>query len=192
MPQPVPHHNLGERQEQSRLFFALTPDAATREALHKASRAAVQLSDGWSVPAPNFHITLAFLGYVGDAAARQALNAAAEVQAPTFSFDLDEIGYWASSQVLWYGCSGTPSKLRELTLELRRRLTAKGLKFDPDKFVPHVTLARWVRKLGNFGPAERIRWDVQEFTLVRSVTRAGGVDYTPLEHWSLGRQGVLI
>lgn len=192
MPQPSPSHSLGERQQQARLFFALVPPASVRDAIHQASRAAVQLSDGRPVPAENFHITLAFLGYVGDAATRDALNAAAEVQAPTFSFDLDEIGYWASSQVLWYGCSGTPSKLRELTLELRRRLTARGLKFDPDKFVPHVTLARWVRKLGHFGPAERIHWDVQEFTLVRSVTRAGGVDYTPLEHWPLGRQGVLI
>ncbi|MGE5625680.1 MAG: RNA 2',3'-cyclic phosphodiesterase [Bacillota bacterium] len=192
MPQPALNHRPGERQEQSRLFFALVPDAATREAIHKASRAAVSLSDGRPVPAQNLHITLAFLGHIGEAAVREALNAAAEVQGPVFSFDLDEIGYWASSQVLWYGCSATPSKLRDLALSLRQRLTARGLKPDPDKFVPHVTLSRWVRKLGQFGPAEKIRWNVQEFTLVRSVTRAGGVDYTPLEQWPLGRQGVLI
>ena len=61
-----------------------------------------------------------------------------------------------------------------------------------DKFVPHVTLARWVRKPGALPAAVRIPWEVREFVLMRSETLAAGVRYTPLARCALGRQGSLL
>lgn len=184
------------RPAAARLFFALCPDEATRDAIYRASRNLAQGSGGRVIPPEQFHITLAFLGSVQpeleERVAALAEGTASEVAAAPFSFELDELGFWPNSKVIWYGCSHTPEALRTLAMELRRRLHAASLPPDPGKFTPHVTLARWVRKAGPFAPAQHIPWEAREFVLMRSETLANGVRYTPLAHCPLGRQGTLI
>ena len=192
MPQRIPLSTPDPSQGHSRLFFALWPDEALRDAIYKGSRGAVEMSGGRPVPRDNLHITLAFLGGISDAAAEQAAAAADEVLEGSFEFALDEFGCWPTSQVVWYGCSTPPAMTRSLALKLRERLQARSLRPDANKFVPHVTLARWVHKAGPFMPATRIPWQVREFALIRSETHSSGVEYTPLARWPLGRQGVLI
>ena len=183
-------------QSRARLFFALLPDPETREAIYKATRAAVADLDGRRIPAEQFHITLAFLGSPPGALEERVIARAEatadEVQVDPFTFELDEIGFWPNSQVVWYGCSQRPEALRSLAMELRRRLQVAGLPHASGKFEPHVTLARWVRKAGPFASARRIVWKVSDFALIRSETLPGGVRYTPLSHSALGRQGSLI
>lgn len=180
----------------ARLFFALCPDQGVGDSIYKSTRNAVQASGGRPTSRENLHITLAFLGNVAAElearVAALATDTAAEVAAAPFSFDLDEIGYWPGSQVLWYGCRQTPDTLRELAMQLRRRLQAARLPPKADKFVPHVTLARWVRHSGALPAAVRIPWEVREFVLMRSETLAAGVRYTPLARCALGRQGSLL
>ena len=147
---------------------------------------------GRLVTRENFHITLAFLGSLDEAGLEQARAAAEEVNLPTFHFELDDLAYWPNSQVVWMGCRAAPEGPRSLAHELRERLTTRALRVEPDKFTLHLTLARWVHKAGSFDFVERIGWDVNEFALIRSETRARGVDYTVLGRWPLGRQGVLI
>ena len=192
MPQRIPLNTPDQHSGHARLFFALWPDEPLRDAIYKASRGVVATSGGRAVAWENLHITLAFLGGISDAAAEQAAAAADEVLEGTFSFELDEFGFWPTSQVLWYGCSTPPAMTRSLALKLRERLQARSLRPDTNKFVPHVTLARWVHKAGPFMPATRIPWPVNEFALIRSETHTSGVEYTPLARWPLGRQGVLI
>ncbi len=184
------------RPAAARLFFALCPDEATRDAIYRASRNLAQGSGGRVIPPEQFHITLAFLGSVQaelePRVAALAEGTASEVAAAPFSFELDELGFWPSSKVIWYGCSHTPEALRSLAMELRRRLHSASLPPDPGKFTPHVTLARWVRKAGPFAPAARISWEAREFVLIRSETLANGVRYTPLARCPLGRQGSLL
>jgi len=196
MPQTSPHTYHDERPAAARLFFALCPDDATRDAIYRASRNLAQNSGGRVIPPEQFHITLAFLGSVQPEleprVAALAEGTAAEVQAGPFSFELDELGFWPNSKVIWYGCSHTPEALRALAMELRRRLQSAALPLAPGKFTPHVTLARWVRTAGPFAPAQRIPWEVREFTLIRSETLANGVRYTPLARCPLGRQATLI
>lgn len=180
----------------ARIFFALCPDPGVGDSIYKSTRNAVQASGGRPTSRENLHLTLAFLGNVSpDLEARVtalATDTAAEVAAGPFRFDLDDIGYWPGSQVLWYGCRQTPETLRELAMQLRRRLQAARLPPKADKFVPHVTLARWVKNPGPLPAAVRIPWEVREFVLMRSETLAAGVRYTPLAHCALGRQGTLI
>ena len=196
MLQQSPHSTQGTSQSRPRLFFALLPDPETREAIYKASRAAIADLGGRPIPAEQFHITLAFLGGVPPALEERVIaraeGTADEVQADPFTFELDEMGFWPNSQVVWYGCSQRPEALRALAMDLRRRLQVAGLPHAPGKFVPHVTLARWVRKAGPFAPARRIVWKVRDFALIRSETLPGGVRYTPLAQSALGRQGTLI
>ena len=184
------------RPAAARLFFALCPDDTTRDAIYRASRNLAENSGGRVIPPEQFHITLAFLGSVQpeleERVAALAEGTAAEVQAAPFSFELDELGFWPSAKVIWYGCTHTPSPLRDLALELRRRLQSAALPPAPGKFTPHVTLARWVRTAGPFAPAARIPWEAREFTLLRSETLSRGVRYTPLVRCPLDRQGTLL
>ena len=196
MPQSSPHIYHDERPAAARLFFALTPDEATRDAIYRASRNLALNSGGRAIPPDQFHITLAFLGSVQPEQEKRvaalASGTAGEVPNGPFDFALDQVGHWPNSKVIWYGCSHTPAALRDLALDLRRRLSNVALPPAPGKFVPHVTLARWVRKAGPFPAPERIPWEVREITLIRSETLASGVRYTPLARCPLGRQGTLI
>ncbi len=72
--------------------------------------------------------------------------------------------------------------------ELRSVAGDCGFQVENRDFVPHVTLARKVRKLPHqwreiTGPD--IRWPVNDFVLVRSQTRAEGVEYEAVGSWPL-------
>ncbi|HET7922559.1 MAG TPA: RNA 2',3'-cyclic phosphodiesterase [Gammaproteobacteria bacterium] len=192
MPQHAHATRPSPTPARARLFFALWPDEGVRDAIHKASRGPVSLSDGRPVPRQNFHVTLAFLGGLDEAATQQAMAAADEVNLPAFRFELDTLGYWPNSQVLWFGCGTPPAGPRRLAHALRQRLTAHTLRPDPGKFALHVTLARRVHKAAALEHAQKIAWDVKQFALICSETRAGGVDYTVRARWPLGRQHALI
>jgi 2'-5' RNA ligase len=169
-----------------RLFFALWPEAGTRQAIYKASRDALAAADGKAVPAENLHMTLVFLGRVATEALPLVKSIAASVQAERFRLELDRYGYWKEPQVLWCGTSRVSAAATSLAAKLRERLMQAGFRPDSQDFIPHVTLARKVRApgaLGGFGP---LSWYVDEFALVSSVTGKTGSEYSPLATYALG------
>ena len=172
-----------------RLFFALWPNDPVRRGIHAASRRAVERCGGKPIPSQNFHITLAFLGSVAvervEPVVATAAAAAVAVRAEAFVLELDRLGHWPGSQVVWFGCSQLPDAVNALARELRQSLRAHALKPDGQRFVPHLTLVRWVQQAGSFEAPAAIRWQVDEFVLVRSVSRPGGVDYSLLGRWPL-------
>lgn len=173
----------------SRLFFALTPTAAVRDAIYKASREAVDGADGKAVPAANFHMTLVFLGSVSHDSLSLVKSIAASVMSGRCRVELDRYGYWKEPKVLWCGASRVLPAAAMLAANLRERLAAAGFNPDPHPFVPHVTLARKVRHpgtLGGFGP---VRWEADSFALMSSVTGAHGSEYSPLATYALGASG---
>jgi len=190
MPVQSPQRVKSHAQAAScRLFFALWPDDAVRRVVYTASRRTVELCGGSPIPPDNFHITLAFLGGFAaeqvDPVVAQAMVAAREVRGASFTFELDRLGHWPGSQVIWFGCRQVPEAVRILARTLRVSLRAHALEFDRRRFVPHLTIARWVKRAGGFEALAPIPWTVDEFVLIRSVSRPGGVDYAPLGRWPL-------
>jgi len=171
--------------ETQRLFFALWPDASTRDAIYKAGRRVIRVSGGKPVRADNYHATLAFLGSVDAGAAVAARDAAAGVHGPPFELRLDRFGFWAKPRVVWLGAGQVPEAARRLAAGLTAALIARGLTPDPKPFVPHVTLVRKVSKPGDFGSVEPVAWPVTSFALVRSVTHPEGSQYSVLASWPL-------
>ncbi len=185
------HSKAGGAGNASRLFFALWPEDPIRQALYKASRASVEATDGKPVSPSNFHITLAFLGQLDPEAAERAHSVAASVKSEPFQMELDHLGHWLEPQVLWCGVSRVPAAARALADGLRQRLMDVGLKLDTKPFVPHVTLARKVRRaavLGSIGP---LAWAAKDFVLIRSLTRESGSEYSPLATYALGAGGIV-
>lgn len=170
-----------------RIFFALWPDAATRRAIVRATRAAVRHCGGKPTPEQNLHVTLAFLGPV-DAGMLGAVEALVLPPAPPFTLVLDRLGLWERAQILWLASSESPPALGALERGLWDRLEALGFARDPRPYHAHVTLARKAQAAR--GTAARVVWPVAGVALVESKTGPRHSRYTVLKTWQLGPQGV--
>ena len=120
-----------------RVFFALWPQETIRRELLRATRTAVRRSGGRGTPPGNLHITLAFLGPLTE------VDLAAAVRVPPipsreFTIELDKLGYWPRSRVLWLGASQTPAELVQLERDLWDALVSVGFQRERRPYNPHV------------------------------------------------------
>lgn len=168
-----------------RLFFALWPDAATRDALAAIARTALGAGNGRLVAPENLHLTLAFLGSVDDATRACAERAAGGISAPAFTLELVRAGRWPRAQVLWSAPEETPEALSGLASSLNSALSDCGYTPESRPFRAHVTLARKVR--GNYAGSAHaaLHWRIAEFHLMASQTHPHGARYERLRSWPL-------
>lgn len=183
------------QDRSQRLFFALWPDNLLRQQLVDSSALLVQASSGRSVPAENFHITLAFLGNV-DARQQACVERMAEaISGPSFEIMLDHFGHWPRPRVLWFAPSEVPEALVSLAKDLNVGAQECGVSMDARPYRPHLTVARKVPRpkdsqILESRRVESVAWTVGRFVLVRSVSalegERQGVHYEVIREWSLG------
>ncbi|MCL5060982.1 MAG: RNA 2',3'-cyclic phosphodiesterase [Candidatus Thermoplasmatota archaeon] len=178
-PHPAEHDTL-------RLFFALWPDDATRDALNRSGKWLHQHWGGRLMRADTLHITLAFLGRT-PADQLDVLAACADtVKTEAFELILDQAGYWRHKRIGWLGASRTPPQHLELASALNAALQAAGFPVDPRPHVPHVTLLR--KSLGGeVPPCVPVCWPISDFVLVASRTEADGAHYAVMRRWPLAQ-----
>jgi 2'-5' RNA ligase len=169
--------------DRHRVFFALWPDEATRSALSRATRAAVQASGGRPVAKDRLHITVAFLGEL-TAAGLKAARGVPPIDVGAFDLALDTIGIWPDSRVLWLAPRSLPTELEELEARLWDKLAALGFEAEDRIYRPHVTLARRARPVA--AEVEAVRWRVEDLALVESFPERRSVHYEVVERWPLG------
>src|SRR5579885_327456 len=137
------------------------------------------------VDAGNLHLTLRFIGEVGEGTAADIDDALARLKAKPFSLQLAGIGVFGGDKprTLWVGVERQP-ELAALHDKIEHALIRAGLPPEPRKFAPHVTLARLrAAKAGDIRQflalhapfrAEPLR--VERFSLIASYpTKAGSV-----------------
>jgi 2'-5' RNA ligase len=178
---------MSSEPKTRRLFFALWPDAAVREALAHATRKAARASGGKPVAVENLHSTLAFLGAQPEARLALAISAAAQLKEPAFRLVLDRLEHWPRQAVLCATCTDAPPTAGQLAAELWKVLAPQGFAHDSKPYRPHVTLARTVVKPHARGGMHAVEWPVDEFALVESVTLPEGAHYSVLQRWPLLR-----
>ncbi|MCZ6585867.1 MAG: RNA 2',3'-cyclic phosphodiesterase [Gammaproteobacteria bacterium] len=171
-----------ERERRRRVFFALWPDEDTREALVRASRFAVERSAGRATPRANLHVTLVFLGAVS-AAELARLRQIPPPPAPRFVLPIDTLGFRSRARLLWAAPGTVPPALLELESWLWSELAELGISRERRAYLPHVTLARRARHVGE--TLTPVRWPVAEFVLVESSPGARSSVYEILESWPL-------
>lgn len=139
----------------------------------------------------NYHLTLAFLGEIGEADARLAIEAlegaCADAAAPLLACDgLGTFGK-RDNATLWLGIRPSP-ELTTLASAVREGLRARGVAFDDKPFRPHVTLARHARLPR--GPLPDLAFPLparpERVTLYRSILEPEGARYKPLFSARLG------
>ena len=170
--------------ETLRLFFALWPDDATRDALNRTGKWLHQHWGGRRMRADTLHITLAFLGSTPVDQLDTLAACADTVLTEAFELILDQAGYWRHNRIGWLGASETPQQHLELVSALNAALQAAGFAVDARPHVPHVTLLRKTMG-GEVPPCAPVRWPIGDFVLVKSVTESEGAHYEVIRRWPL-------
>lgn len=160
-----------------RLFFALLPDEAMRTSLDQSRQRVFPLA-GRPVDPANFHVTLAFLGAVGDDRSKTLHELSARI--PPCDLKFDRLELWGKQGVLVAAASQTPEALTRQVNALWLRLGRLGFVRDPRPFKPHVTLARDVRSLRPGTPWTAVHWRCDRMQLMESINISGGVRYQPV------------
>lgn len=169
-------------QGAQRLFFALWPPPPVRVQLEQVGRVVVGKKDR-AVPGANLHLTLAFLGSL-DQASRQCMERAADtVRGERFALELSQVGHWSRPRILWLGPKETPPQLEQLVKDLVSVLQQCGYQAEQRRYQAHLTLARKASRPAKVTSIEAIRWNVDQFCLVESVTAQEGPIYRVLRYW---------
>jgi RNA 2',3'-cyclic 3'-phosphodiesterase len=170
---------------RQRLFFALWPDAQTRQALAGLAERHLAPGDGRRVAAANLHLTLAFLGSVDSATRACAERAAQSVSASAFELELQCLGHWPRARILWSAPQETPPALTGLINALHEALRMCGHRPEARPFRAHVTLARKASAAIKTARHAPIPWPVRDFHLLVSESARQGVRYRALNRWPL-------
>lgn len=169
------------REPTVRLFTALWPGPATREALALWQQGWIWPAGAARVPPARLHVTLHFLGNVAAQSVPPLIEA---LRLPFRPFELD----FGHGEVWPDGIAvlrprATPRPLAALHEAMADALAACGMPMQPRAYLPHVTLARHAQ--GATPPAEGpfLRWRVEDgYVLVRSLPQGAG--YEALHRWA--------
>lgn len=177
-----------------RLFVAVQLPPAVRMAVARARAPLERAVDNvrWT-DAEALHITLSFIGEVGEAQAgelAEAVAATAARHAP-FTIRLGSLGAFPSPgrARIWWVAVEDEGRLLRVQADLAARLAALGVPLEDRPFSPHVTIGRQRGRGGasrarNLGALPAITLDasvpVQSIDLMRSQTGVAGARYTCL------------
>ena len=170
---------------QTRIFFALWPDPATRTGLARIAAALPLERRARRVPEYNLHLTLHFIGNVARDIADCMRQAARSVGGEGFELFIDDIGHFRRARVGWLGPAEIPAALRQLHADLGHELTLCGYVPEAREFSPHITVARKLSQPLADGGFEPLYWKVDNFALVESRSCDSGVRYEVLESYPL-------
>jgi 2'-5' RNA ligase len=161
--------------ETVRLFFALWPGSDLQAQL--AAWAKQAAGRGRAMRREKLHLTLAFLGATDAARVPDLITLAAGVPVTPIRLPLDRAGYWKHNRIIWCGAGEEPLALAALVADLRARLDAAGVRYDPKPFVSHLTLVRDASGLPAAPAWIPLVWEATDFALVSSTRVEGRVTY---------------
>lgn len=164
--------------------FTESVAAVAEYARSNAERGAVK----WVQPG-NFHITYAFLGELGPAAAASADKAVADALVGVRAFDITMGGFGVfpsarRPSVLWVGIGEGAQELMGLAAKLSQSLAAAGFLFE-DRFESHVTIGRvkgslpetFMRRMAGYAPQKRAVSRLASVDLMQSELTSDGPVY---------------
>lgn len=185
------------KRDGLRAFVAVFPPLELREALARAARDLPVAGDvRWARP-ENVHITLKFLGDVGEedlARVAEALGPVGERHDP-FEALVSGFGGFPSAgraRILWAGIDEGADRLDTLARDVEDSLEPLGFAPDTRPFRPHLTLGRARRRPVSLGAGTAqpgIRFPIRRMDLVQSLLGGAGAAYSTLAAYALSESG---
>lgn len=183
-----------------RIFLALNFSVAvTRKIAEEVERRKAPFSDGgfriaW-VPAANMHLTLKFLGSIGEELVEGVVGACRRVAARHLPFEARAVGLGAfpsleRPNVLWVGVDGPPA-LAALQRDVDAAMVELGFEKEERAFHPHVTVGRVKESRGSAtdlwkGDVNAGGSTIGEIVVYESKTRSAGAEYVARARVTLG------
>jgi len=190
-------------EQMPRIFLALNFSVAvTRKIAEEVERHKAPMGDAgfrvaW-VPAANLHLTLRFLGSIGEELVEGVAGACQRVAARHQPFEAKAVGLGAfpSAQkpnILWVGVEAPPA-LAALQREIEGAMVELGFEKEERAYHPHVTVGRV--KEHRDSAAELWKSDAlvgastfTEIVVYESKTRSAGAEYIARARVALGAKG---
>lgn len=146
----------------------------------------------WVAP-KNMHLTMKFLGDVEDNKVNEVIDRLSLIEYKKFNLTLGGIGFFPNNdfiKVIWIGVSP-----EEKVIELQKKIDSSLLDiFSKDqRFDAHLTIGRvkniknkdeFAKKIGTI-KLEKIKFDVEEFKLMKSTLTKDGPIYEEINSFKL-------
>ncbi len=172
--------------QPKRLFFALLPENGVATKLHQLAHDAAVHNSGSVTQINTLHLTLLYLGNITQQQQECIEELVNEIAIEPFELSVNHISHWTESRVVWAGIEQIPPQLQQLADQISQAASRASIDCD-NRFHPHITLLRKVKKLVDTPMFEPFQWRVNEFALVRSYHHPTGVEYRQLRHWFLDK-----
>ena len=172
-------------KKDARVFFALWPDESTRTGLQRICESLPIESLLRPIPIVNLHLTLHFIGNVFFDQLAQMREQARLVKWQPFELTIDQLGYFSKPKVNWLGCKQLPPGLLQLQRTLGEQLKRSGFVPEERSYHPHLSIARDGEVLEPSITFEPQPWFVDRFSLIQVLPIEAGVEYLPVETFSL-------
>lgn len=180
-----------------RLFYCVELPGTVRRVLGRSARnLQVRIRGGTWVAEENLHITVRFVGEVGEdfLPGLRNLGRAATSGTSRFELDLDRLGAFPSlyrARVLWAGSTRDSPPFSDLARRVEDGVQALGFPPETKPAHPHVTVARLrvpqdVATHVAAASIAALKVPVDGLALMRSELGPQGPLYTPVERWRLG------
>jgi 2'-5' RNA ligase len=168
-----------------RLFFAAFPNEELRGRLVRAAAALTVAPGAKLLPAERYHLTLLFLGSVGEReiARLREVGKAQRIERSRLQFERWE--YWRDQRVIVAAAPEVPPALAALRAALAAALSQDERAFDDKPLRPHITVARKVAQAPVLHRLSEFSWTLDAYSLVASSSEVTGSAYTVVDTWQL-------
>jgi 2'-5' RNA ligase len=182
-----------------RLFFALWPDGPWSSRLIEAAAPLLCKVGGRALASVDLHVTLCFLGAVGEAQYAALCERAGQIEAASFALAFERLEWWREARIVAATVARLPPAGVALAAALAKAAQQVGLAPDLKSWRPHVTLLRGatlprlpVQRSDDAWPALHLTLPVTRFYLAQSqglgaqaCARAEAPRYATLASWPL-------
>ncbi|NLG24679.1 MAG: RNA 2',3'-cyclic phosphodiesterase [Clostridiales bacterium] len=164
----------------ARLFIGLELPGEVLAALAGVRRELQNAVSGRLVDPSLYHITLCFLGQTPRRALPHLAALIDRVAFEPLALRLSQIGAFRGGAVIWAGIEEPCPTLHRLQGALADRLREGGFPVERGRYIPHITLGRQVKVVGELPELPPAAFRVGRVTLFESGRPAGKLAYTPL------------
>lgn len=127
--------------QKKRLFIALLVPKGVATSISKWQR--LYAPQGTKlIRAPNFHITLAFLGLQDETLQAQVEERLGHIRNPGWQQTLDRFGAFRKPQIGYLAPSEPKPELLNLAAQIQRQMAQLGIALPEQEYRPHVTVYR--------------------------------------------------
>ena len=173
-----------DKTNTRRVFFALWPDDDVRKKMVNTFKQSPQSKfEGRLMQPENLHLTLHFIGNVSAEKLACLDQAAQTVKIKPFELALSSYGHFDKAKIFWMGCRVIPQSLNDLHKRLAEAFSNCDFNIDKRVYAPHVSLMRKISMPGECVDFEAVKWKINEFVLVESMSIEAGVKYKVIRRY---------